>query len=273
MRLHPYAALFPEMEPDQLQELADDIKANGQRQKIVTLKENGVDKILDGRNREKACRMAGVEPVYKEFTGKDPLGYVISQNMRRRHLSVKVRSEIAAKLVTMRHGGDRKIKAPNGALTQEAAAKRVGVSRRSVQRAAKKLKPKAAAKPKKTEAGWTKEELAKDQELADCLLMIESIYGAEDTKAIRNGTIPLKRADVLFLGKMPKENMQKIQDLIFTTGWSPKKCVEFINTEPDDDSTVWDLKHLCLTTKGKYWTGDFEGYSITVKYNRAAKRS
>src|SRR6266404_4967179 len=161
-------------------------------------------------------------------------------NMRRRHLSVKVRAEIAAKIANMSHGGDRS-KAPNGALlTQTAAAKKVGVSRRSVQRAAAKSKP-----AKKAEPGWTKEELAKDSELSDHFLMIESIYGKEDTKAIRNGTVPMKRADVLFLARLPKENMLKIQDLIFTTKWSPKECIKFINTDPDLGSTVEDLINLC----------------------------
>src|SRR5438128_1322695 len=109
MRAHKYAELFPVMDDDQLQELADDVKANGLRLKIVTLD----DKILDGRNRERACRMAGVEAIYKEYTGKDPLGYVISQNMRRRHLSVKVRAEIAAKIANMRSGARTDL-APNG---------------------------------------------------------------------------------------------------------------------------------------------------------------
>jgi hypothetical protein len=139
-------------------------------------------------------------------------------------------------------------------------------------KAAQKLAPKEPAKKKKAEAGWTKEELEKDTELADHFVMIEAVYGKEDTKAIRDGTVPMKRADVLFLGKMPKENMQKIQDLIFTTSWTPKQCVEFINTEPDDNSTVEDLKFLCLATRGKYWTGEFEGYTVTVKYNRGSKR-
>jgi hypothetical protein len=261
MKAHKYAELFPLMDDDQLQELAEDIKINGLRLKIVTLD----DKVLDGRNRERACRIAGVEAVYKEYTGKDPLAYVITQNMRRRHLSVKQRAEIAVKIANLRPG---QTKAPNGAaVTQEEAAKKVGISRRSVQRAAAKKKPR-----KKAEPGWTKEELAKDQELSDNILMIESVYGAADAKAIQHGTRPMSRADVLVLGKLPKERMLAIQDLIFTTGWSPEKCVKFINSEPDDDSSVADLKRFCLTTKGKYWTNDFDGFAITVKLTKAAKR-
>jgi hypothetical protein len=143
-------------------------------------------------------------------------------------------------------------------------------------RVAAAIKP-PESKPEKSKRrgvsdGWSKEDLERDTELADHLTMIEAAFGAEDVKAIKAGTIPMKRSDVLFLGKMSKENMQKIQDLIFTTSWSPEKCVRFINDEPDEDSTVLDLEHYCLTTKGKYWTRDFGGFTITVKHNRAVKR-
>jgi hypothetical protein len=134
-------------------------------------------------------------------------------------------------------------------------------------------KKKAAAKATRDDdEGWTADDLKKDQELADSFLLIEAVYGPEDTNHIRNGTIPLKRADVLTLAKLPKERMQAIQDLFFETHWTPKQCIEFLNTDPDDNSTVEDLKHHCLTTKGKYWSGEFDGFTVSIKHNKAAKR-
>ena len=59
MTSHPFAELFPMMDDGELKELANDIKANGQREDITTL--DGM--ILDGRNRFRACEMAGVEPM------------------------------------------------------------------------------------------------------------------------------------------------------------------------------------------------------------------
>src|SRR5262245_33089491 len=58
---HPVADEFPWMSEDELQELADDIKTNGQRQPIVKLRDG---RIVDGRNRELACLVAGAIPWY-----------------------------------------------------------------------------------------------------------------------------------------------------------------------------------------------------------------
>lgn len=68
--------------------LVEDIKANGLNHPIILFE----GKILDGRNREKACRAAGVEPRYVEFERaekktSDPLTFVVSENLHRRHLT------------------------------------------------------------------------------------------------------------------------------------------------------------------------------------------
>jgi len=81
---HPAARIFPRLSNTALMELAEDIKKHGLRQPI-TMHEG---KILDGRNRWAACRMvAGVEPEVVEYEGDDPVAFVISQNLRRRHLT------------------------------------------------------------------------------------------------------------------------------------------------------------------------------------------
>lgn len=97
---HPLADLFPLMAADELQRLADDIKANGLRDPIVTLG----GQILDGRNRYKACRMAGVEPKAEVFCGTDPVAFVVSKNLHRRHLNESQRALVAASLANMKLG-------------------------------------------------------------------------------------------------------------------------------------------------------------------------
>jgi hypothetical protein len=69
---------------DELRELAEDIKANGLRHPIV-LDEKGV--LIDGRNRLAACNLAGVPPRFETLNGHDPVAYIISANVNRRHLT------------------------------------------------------------------------------------------------------------------------------------------------------------------------------------------
>ena len=101
MKPHPLSEIFPMLEGEELQALADDIKANGLRDPVVL--HEGM--ILDGRNRWAACRrlrMKQVETV--QFDGADPLAFVLSKNVHRRHMTVSQRAMLAAKLVTVRQG-------------------------------------------------------------------------------------------------------------------------------------------------------------------------
>lgn len=95
--LHPACKIFPALGESELKELADDIAVNGLLNPIVLL--NG--KLLDGRNRFAACKLAGVEPHFIEFAGDDPIGWVVSQNLVRRHLSASQRAVVALDLLPM----------------------------------------------------------------------------------------------------------------------------------------------------------------------------
>ena len=98
LELHPLAEMFPAMDPDRLQELADDIKKDGQLLPIVLLE----GKILDGRSRYVAARMAGREPITVDFNAAEyngsPLDYVAAMNIQRRDLTPSQRAAIAADL-------------------------------------------------------------------------------------------------------------------------------------------------------------------------------
>jgi hypothetical protein len=95
--LHPACKLFPALGQDELRELADDIAANGLRNPIVMYQ----GKLLDGRNRWDACELAGVEPRFTEFQGDDPIGWVVSQNLIRRHLTASQRAVVAFDLLPL----------------------------------------------------------------------------------------------------------------------------------------------------------------------------
>jgi ParB-like chromosome segregation protein Spo0J len=91
--VHPAAGIFPLMHDADLELLASDIRANGLRQPLV-LDTDG--RLLDGRNRLRACELAGVEPVFATVETDDPLGYVVSLNVLRRNLSPSQRAILAA---------------------------------------------------------------------------------------------------------------------------------------------------------------------------------
>ena len=90
---HPVAALFPMLSKDELQEMADDIAERGLLQSIVLDPEG---QILDGRNREAACKIAKVEPHYETYEGDDPAGYALATNILRRSLTKGQAAMIAA---------------------------------------------------------------------------------------------------------------------------------------------------------------------------------
>jgi phage N-6-adenine-methyltransferase len=94
--VHPAADLFPMLPDAELAELADDIAKRGLNHAIVLTKD-GV--LLDGRNRMVACTRAGVQPHFTEYQGDDPTAYVVSINLRRRHLSLEDRAFLAVELI------------------------------------------------------------------------------------------------------------------------------------------------------------------------------
>jgi len=137
MDAHPLANLIPEMPPDQWAAFLADVKANGVREPAVTL--DGL--ILDGRNRWRAAQEAGIKCPTRPFDGTDPLGFVLSLNVHRRHLTTCQRAAIAAEVANMQHGTNQHTKKvegsidPSTSITIEAAAKMLNVSRKSVVRA------------------------------------------------------------------------------------------------------------------------------------------
>lgn len=134
IRWHPYAELFPWIDGPAYEELKADIAKNGVLEPIVFL--DGA--VLDGRNRYMAARDLGIEYPRVEYRGDDPLGFVISLNLKRRHLSESQRGMVASKLAKMDHGGDRRsdqaANLPVGP-TQAEAARLLNVSERTLRTA------------------------------------------------------------------------------------------------------------------------------------------
>jgi hypothetical protein len=103
---HPIADIFPLLNETsaEFKALVADIDKHGQ-QEPITLCDG---KVLDGRNRLRACAETGRKPIIVEFSDAnptDPLAFVLSHNLYRRHLTEGQRAMFALDLVTTKHGG------------------------------------------------------------------------------------------------------------------------------------------------------------------------
>ena len=126
---HPLAGAFPLITGDEFEELVDDIKTNG----LITPVWMFEGKILDGRNRYRACQQLKIPHTEKKYMGSDPAGFVWSVNAVRRQLTAAQRAVAATKLATAKAGMNRHT--VKDSVTTADAAKIAGVSQRSTERA------------------------------------------------------------------------------------------------------------------------------------------
>lgn len=96
---HEVANLFPLMQGDEFEELKADIKQNGLIEPIWLDKEG---RIIDGRNRHRACIETGITPRFRTWdNGKSLVGFVVSLNLKRRHLEKSQRAMLATDILPM----------------------------------------------------------------------------------------------------------------------------------------------------------------------------
>lgn len=94
METHPAADLFPLLGEDELEELAEDIRTHGLLEPVWTCQ----GRLLDGRNRVLACERVGVAVTTREYGGDDPIGFALSLNLKRRHLTTGQKAMLALKV-------------------------------------------------------------------------------------------------------------------------------------------------------------------------------
>jgi N6-adenosine-specific RNA methylase IME4/transcription antitermination factor NusG len=165
LAFHPLADLFPLMSEREYDELEADVATKKKLHDKITLLvmrtklANGEERrelaIIDGRNRYRACLDAGLfkaksnyeahfsdgrlrEPYSQFFNvlpeNEDPLAFVLSRNLKRRHLNEGQRAMVADNIATMRQG-ERTDLQPSANLQKvdrPTAAKMLSVSERSV---------------------------------------------------------------------------------------------------------------------------------------------
>jgi hypothetical protein len=98
-KVHPLAMKMPELSPDDRAVLLGDIREVGLLERI-TLHEG---MILDGRSRYEVCKALQYQFKDTDFVslpaGVDPLAFVVSKNIARRHLTVEQKRELIKALV------------------------------------------------------------------------------------------------------------------------------------------------------------------------------
>lgn len=178
--VHPCADVFPMMSDADLDALAQDIKANGLRDKIVLYEDDHKTRyVLDGRNRLAALSRLGLEVKPPDtrvlnanvYVNKHPhpwlpdqlAAYVISRNIHRRHLTKEQQAELIVKTIeagkssatdratvarSVTRGRNGRVQGSTKDPVLEAAvteAAKHNISKRTVQKARAKLqgKPKA----------------------------------------------------------------------------------------------------------------------------------
>lgn len=88
---HELSSIFPLMEGEDFDALVEDIREKGQLKKGILYEE----KIIDGRNRYRACSVLKIPFKTEEYSEKiSPRDYIISENLHRRHLTTAQRAEI-----------------------------------------------------------------------------------------------------------------------------------------------------------------------------------
>jgi len=97
LEAHPYSDLLPEMTRFEYEGLRESIAVDGQQVPAVIYE----GKLLDGRNRARACGELGLPLRVQEYHGDaaDAMSYVISVNQHRRELTKSQRAAVAANLV------------------------------------------------------------------------------------------------------------------------------------------------------------------------------
>ena len=130
MNFHPLANIFPLIEGAAFDDLVADIREHGVREPVWLYE----DQILDGRNRWRAAEVAGVDCQTRVYAGDEPVQFVLSLNLHRRHLSESQRAMVGAKLANLGHG-QRPDRSIDLSTTQPQAAEMLNVSVPSIKRA------------------------------------------------------------------------------------------------------------------------------------------
>lgn len=109
LEVHELGEIFPHMQPHEFKRLKESIKKSGLYHKI-TLYEG---KILDGKERYRACREVGVEPQFDTFEDRvaagfrgTPIDFLLSKNLYRQHFTEDQLAMAAVRLTDLKESAN-----------------------------------------------------------------------------------------------------------------------------------------------------------------------
>ena len=211
--VHPAAEIFPMMDDQSYAELREDIRKNGQQKWLVLWQ----GKLIDGRNRLKACLELEIEPQDSEISDEaDPFDYVLSANLHRRHLTESQRAMVAARLAKLRMGANQH------------GGEGVSIDTPSISKAAEQLKVgRASVARAKT---------------------VQDKGSPELVKAVEQGEVPVSRAAKI-AKTVPKEDQIKVATAPRPAQKPTAKPVEKTTPKPEPiaEKPVKPAKAVTLT--------------------------
>lgn len=186
MEFHDIASIFPMMGEEEYQALVQDIRSNGLLEPIWLYE----GKIIDGRNRYRACQKLNITPDYRTWQGSgSPLAFVISLNLNRRHLTSSQKAVVA--LEVEKH------------LAQEARRQQ---GRRSdlLQKTAKSVRPLHAAQEAGRLVGTNRHYVISAKQI--------SKRAPELLETVRRGQLTIPEARQL--SRLPADQRENVQTLV-----------------------------------------------------------
>lgn len=247
---HPLAELFPMLGDADAASLAADIGANGMHDRIVVLD----GQILDGRNRHRAAIAAGLlsgdlppdgdalwMSHFRRFVPAqdgDPLAWVLSKNLHRRHLSEGQRAMVAAKIANLGTGQRASSSAnlqSSPPVTQPQAAELLHVSPRSVASAVAVREHGAPGLAERVESGEVAVSLAAEVAKLSVGDQIRLLQEA-DPRAFRS-VVAEKRAELTQQKKQRRE--ERVTELGARQAALPDKRYGLILADPEWEHAAW----------------------------------
>lgn len=281
LKAHELCKMFPAMTDTDYNNLVKSLETFGfdPEKPVYTYK----GAILDGIHRYTAALELEIDPVLKEYTGDDPLGFVAKSNLVRRHLTPSQAAAVGAEIADMmklsraeagkKGGRGNKANADLQKLSaNEKAAEMVGASPRNIAAAAevKKEDPKEFENIKegKITVNAAVEKLHKRKTAAErnseafekAVKVIEDVAG-EDFAAI--AVTKLSTKDVIKLSGLDKVEMNRVKPFI-ESGWKLEAAMGYKAVTLTYAHTIRQLTDRA-TAQGGMFSLEIGDFIIDVK--------